>query len=476
MKSLLAAVFLILCASTAFAGAAIKAFQPGTPPPKEVLESVPVKSVVAELLDPDNTHLGKEVGYVLWREILDAVSDQHGAGVILAHAGTDKRLVDMLQTNYHQAALQIAVAQKARMAIWGALTESQGIVSIDTYLSLVGDATQNELALKLTAGKYGQTKETGYEARLSRTRFNFPRIRISRGELFDRPLLVAAETSLQKSPHAGNPLKAVHINENLHTDGIEGEWFRVRLPDGTHAYINSLHILLPPRTVDAGGVSLGTKACSSSSAANPLPSGSIGTVLTAQRFAKSGLCYLIKTSEGEGWVAASQVRRIYSLPIVQFTAGLYRYQLGRYELAATEFRNYVQLESAPQDPPSLSSAYQLLAASELMGAIPHSMTAALSALHSAISVTPYDASAYSMRALASLSNQDTFVGASLRDLSEALELDPDQPDARNTVALLMGIKPGKFNPLAQEGIRFTMTEQDSSTLKSLASKYAIDAR
>jgi tetratricopeptide (TPR) repeat protein len=289
--------------------------------------------------------------------------------------------------------------------------------------------------------------------------------------------VVAAETSLQKTPNAGNPLRAVHINENLHTDGIEGEWFRVRLPDGTHAYINSLHILLPPRTVDAGGVSLGAKACSmSTSATNPLPSGSLGTVLTAERFAKPGLCYLIKTSEGEGWVAASQVRRIYSLPIVQFTAGLYRYQLGRYDLAATEFRNYVQLESSAQDPPSLSSAYQLLAASELMGDIPHSRSAALSALQSAIGVTPYDASAYSMRALAMLSNQQTFVGASLRDLSEALELDPDQPDARNTVALLIGIKPGKFNPLAQEGVLFTMTEQDSSTLKSLASKYAIDPR
>jgi tetratricopeptide (TPR) repeat protein len=268
----------------------------------------------------------------------------------------------------------------------------------------------------------------------------------------------------------------VNADESLRTDGIEGEWFRVLLPNGKHAYINSMNVYLPPRTVDAGGTRLGTKSCAPAThSADTQPAGSVGTVLAAASFAKVGLCYRIRTSQGEGWVPASLIQRNYSLPIVQFVAGLYRYQLGRYDLAAKEFQNYVQLDSAAQDPPSLSTAYQLLAASQLMGDYPHSAPA-LSALGSAIRVTPFDASAFSIRALAKLSYQEGNVGAILPDLSKALELDPDQADARNMVGLLIGIKPGKLNPLSQEGGRFTMGDQVLSALQSLASKYAIEAR
>ena len=50
----------------------------------EVLAHVPLKAVIAEFLDPMDTGLGKSLGYLIWRETLTAISDQAGAGVIMA--------------------------------------------------------------------------------------------------------------------------------------------------------------------------------------------------------------------------------------------------------------------------------------------------------------------------------------------------------------------------------------------------------
>lgn len=57
----------------------------------EVLRHVPLKATVAEFLDPGDTGLGKSLGYLLWRETLTAISDQRGAGLIVAEAPPGKR-------------------------------------------------------------------------------------------------------------------------------------------------------------------------------------------------------------------------------------------------------------------------------------------------------------------------------------------------------------------------------------------------
>ncbi len=81
-----------------------------------------------------------------------------------------------------------------------------------------------------------------------------------------------------------------------------------------------------------------------------------------------------------------------------------------------------------------------------------------------------------MRALARLSEPEGKVGNSLGDLSHALDLDPEQADARNTVSLLLGIKPGRPNPIQQHGMSFTMTAQDVETLHMMGEKYRISAK
>jgi hypothetical protein len=74
---------------------------------------------------------------------------------------------------------------------------------------------------------------------------------------------------------------------------------------------------------------------------------------------RDGLWYQIETPAGTGWVRAVRMRTKFSLPVVHFAAGLYRYQLGRYSDAAREFEQFTRMEGVKEDPASLSTGYQL---------------------------------------------------------------------------------------------------------------------
>ena len=474
MKQLLQICILILVSCPALAGEAIWAFEPGKPPPAETLKNVPVKGVVAEFLDPDGTHLGKEVGYLIWREVLTAVSDQGGAGVIFAHPPGNERLVDMLQQNYHRAAVEIAEAQKARMALWGAVSEDGGTVIIDTYLSLIGDVAHTELALKMTKTLGPHSDDTGVSASIARVRFNFPRVRITSKALFERPLVVQGDTDVRAGAGTGATLRRVHADDVLQADGMDGEWFRVQLPNGGRGYVRSWNVYVPPRQIYPRKelyppVQMELFAEPGSRAqGNPTVQSDTALDVVASRYvSKSGLWYQVKTPDRVGWVRADQVRTHFSVPVVHFAAGLYRYQLGRYPLAAQEFEEYTKSDGVAEDPASLSTAYQLLGAS-LMAA--HSDAGP--ALAKAIAITPFDANARVLRALSTLANSRT-AREVLPDLAKALELDPEQSDASNLVAQLLELAKGHYRPLVGEGIRLRIDETDLRDLGDLASKYHI---
>ncbi|MCU0923771.1 MAG: SH3 domain-containing protein, partial [Burkholderiaceae bacterium] len=231
---------LFAAATTVLAGEALPSFQPGKPLPKEVLKHVPVKAVVAEFLDPDQVGLGKEAGFLLWREILSAISDQSGAGVILAYPPGNDRLTDLLARDYHDAALRIAQSQKARMAVWGAIAEDEGKLLLDTYLSLVGEMPREELALRLSYGLPGQPqKDTGFAARLSRTNFNLPRVVTTRAALFERPLTTHVNgAKVRERPNGGAVRATLPAESPLRAIDMQADWFRVRLPDGRDGWID----------------------------------------------------------------------------------------------------------------------------------------------------------------------------------------------------------------------------------------------
>lgn len=485
LGALLAATSLA-CAPAAVAGDAVTTFQPGRLPP-EALPHLQVKAVVAEFLDPDGTESGKEIGYLVWREILTALSDQSGAGVIIAHPPGNQRLVDMLRQSYHQAALQIAESQKARMAVWGSVSELDGRLALDSYLSLVGEAVGEELALRMSwsSSPGAKSNDTGMSARITRTRFNFPRAWRTREELFVRPLRAQGTAAIRSQPSkTGSKIVArAQANETLQSESMQGQWFRVRTRGGVTGYVDAWDVYVPPRQVSALGQE--PILAQPRSGAQPMGATAPGAAypVTASTYIdKVGLWYQVEAPAGTGWVRAFRMRAQFSLPVVHFAAGLYRYQLGRYDDAAREFEQYTRMAGVQDDPASLSTAYQLLGASQLMAASRQQKSVARFELHDralnqAVSITPYDPGAYALRAVATLATRQS-VSAALPDVQKALQYDPSNRDARITLDRLRTLSsPGAP---AKGGLPPRLFQEDLSRsgpalrtqIESLSGRYA----
>jgi hypothetical protein len=145
---------------------------------------------------------------------------------------------------------------------------------------------------------------------------------------------------------------------------------------------------------------------------------------------------------------------------VHFAAGLYRYQLGRYDDAAREFGQFTRMDGVGEDPASLSTAYQLLGASQLMGMSRSRKSVVGSDVHdralkAAISITPYDPGAYSLRAVATLAAKQS-ISAAFPDVRKALQYDPGSRDARimlDQLSALSGTGGGTRGELPRQPFR-----------------------
>jgi hypothetical protein len=416
------------------------AFQPGQPS-TAVLQHTKLRAVIAEFLAPANTGIGKSLGYLVWREILTAISDQAGAGVILAHTPGSSRLVDLLQENYHEAALKVAREQTARMALWGAVLEENGHVLTSVYLSILPEAQDTELMLRIVSEP---PLGVDLAAEIPRTRFNFPIVETRRELLFKRRVVARKNAVVRAIPAAnGRSLAQPVAGTVLDTEDMEQGWFKLRLTDRSTGYINSSAVDVPPPRVEVTVNNVELRASPSPRAVGTRVnlSGSY-PVLNMRYIGGSGLWYEIDASSAHGWLPAGLVRPRFSLPAVHFVAGLYRYQLGRYDDAQREFTQYLGASSVEADNTSLATAYQLLGASQLAGinllkSMAHkNLDKSIDAFSRAVDLTPYDPAAYNLRALSLLMRRGRLREA-LSDLEKAIKLDPDNARARTLISALM---------------------------------------
>jgi tetratricopeptide (TPR) repeat protein len=399
-----------------------------------VLANVPVKALVTEFLDPGNTGLGKSVGYLAWREILTAISDQAGAGVILARAPGDQRLTDLLEQAYHEAAVRIAREQSAGMAVWGAVNAAGDDVYVSTYLSLLPEAAGMQLKLRLSGEP---PLPAGLEAGIERTNFNFPPVETTRAQLFQRPVVTRRDVVLRAAADASSqPLGRAPKARALAAVDMDKGWFKVRLAAGKFAYVDNSMVDVPPRTVDAR-VTIGLATSPAARPGARITLDGSYKVLDMRYIERKGLWYELAVNDTRGWVPASQVRPRFSLPMVHFVAGLYRYQFKRYDDAQREFTQYATAPESAADNASLATAYQLTGASMLLAksTVFEASPAALDQFSQAIAVTPYDPLAYSLRALSALALRRQ-AGTALIDLEQALRLDPGNATAARITGTL----------------------------------------
>jgi len=166
---------------------------------REALPHLENKALVSEFLDPGDSGLGKSLGYLLWRELLTAISDQSGAGVILARLPGERRVVDLLRADYHRGAVAIAAGQRARQLLWGQVLEERGAVFVSAQLTLLPQIMGEALTLKYVSNVTGDAEIT---VTVPRTRYNLALVHTDRTMLFDRPLVTRTTTRLRAGPTA----------------------------------------------------------------------------------------------------------------------------------------------------------------------------------------------------------------------------------------------------------------------------------
>jgi hypothetical protein len=440
----------------------------------QVLQHVRDKGIVAEFLDPGDTGLGKSVGYLLWREVLTAISDQAGAGVIAAENPPGERLVDMIAQDYHEAALRIAANQQARLALWGAVDAEADRLFVDSYVTVLTAGRASDLRLRLGVEVGGPPHEarlvekaaSAFEARLARPRFGLATVEVARSELFDRPLVAEGTLVVRARPAAdAQPVFHASAGSVLHAVDMKGGWFEVRLPTGRLGYLPAgrqegssgtlVALRLPPKWVEADATAVVVRGGPGRDAEALGRRDLRGRfrVLDMRYRSGEGLWYRVALDgkTGDGWVAAPAVRPRFSLPAVHLMAGLYRYHAGRFGDAAAEFQRFLDTPGVSESPANRAAVQQLVGASLLPDR--QQTKPAWQAFTKAIQLTPYDPDVYMVRSVAcvGLGRAET----ALDDVTKALELDPRNARARAFAWSIAEVAEGRAHPLFESMTKLT---------------------
>ena len=428
-------------------------FMPGSQASRVALSHLENKGLVAEFLDKEDTGIGKSVAYLLWREILTAISDQAGAGVIIAHPPGETRVVDLIKENYHLAAVDIATHQKAPMVLWGIAREEEEKVSLNTFLTLIPEVQANDLYLHITLDR---SPVQGWEAEIKRNRFNFSLLETSRAELFNRPVITRQRTNLKDTPHReGRTLSVADQGALLQAIDMQGKWLKVEMDDSSTAYVDIVHVELPPKTVEAQRRNVNLRQGPGTDYPIFRKTELKGTfqVLDMRYRKNHGLWYKIQMDEGNGWVAGFLVRPRFSSTAVHFMAGLYRYRAKRYEEAHKEFEMFVNASNVEERNTNLATAYQLMGVSNLMAqrhrSFPHEV---IEPFDKAVELTPYDPVSFNLRALARIGAERRLDGA-LEDLTRSLQLDARNSRSRELLKSFNTVLRPDADPLTKRMFR-----------------------
>jgi SH3-like domain-containing protein len=469
----LACSLLAISRGTVWGGAAVIDFRPGHAHAPEELVHLGNKGLVAEFLDPGNTGLGKALGFLVWREILTAISDQAGAGVIVAHPPGDEYLSDMLKRDYHTAALEVARSQKTWMALWGSTFEEGGKVYIETYLTLLPDVGQ--LDALLAAVSSGEVL-SGLEVHLSRTKYNFAMLELTREELFHRPVITGRATTLYAAPKVNSEI-VEEVSPGVRLQGLDmdGRWMKVQSQKGNVGFIRMhehVGLKVPPRIVEVDRKNVNLRKGPGRDYDRITKTSLQGSfkVLDMRYRHSQGLWYQIDANGREGWIAAFLVRERFSLPVVHFMAGLYRFQARRYKQSEREFHQFIRAPKVEARSVNLATAYQLIGAVQLKSRS-YVRFNREKPFEKAMSLTPYNPAPYTLRALARLVRSNK-ISAALPDLEKALELDSSDRNTLQMFHMLDDHVSGRVAPAISRSVIIDVHNADD-LFKKLRRKYEI---
>lgn len=434
----------------------IACFSPGSVSicTEPALQHVKFKSVVMEFLDPQQTEteLGHSVSRLMWREIYQSILNLRNAGVLLADDAegfmnqyvSRQNYLEILEKDYHTAVIEMAKYHDAQMSAWGVVFEYKETIYIDGFLT-IHPSTRPWNLLRL---RNPVDQKLALEAKIPHTRINFPQIKTTRKALFDRPLFTRCGRSTQcprgiefrSAPRDDATFAYYPVGVEVRGINMTEQWVHVRDKDGKQGYINVYHVEKTPPAIRANApqdFSVYGQPGNAQSALGTESFESSYPVLGVRKLRNGELWYRIVGNKLEGWVNSRHFQPQWSLPMVHFIAGLYRYARADYSGAAREFKMFIARSAATEDNVTLAAAFQFLAASQVAGEQINKLNSreVMDNLTKAIDLTPYDPAAYTLRALVKL-GIDPALASVLEDLRAALELDRRDSGAQSLLSAL----------------------------------------
>ncbi len=451
------ALLFLLASSNSQAGAMANCFGHGKlgSCTDQVLKHVQFKAVVLQFVDPDNTGLGETMSRLLWREILESISDVGGAGVILAYDRTGEiedalgegDIDNFLQREYHNAAQSIAEQQGAQISIWGSVLNDGDGLLVQPFLTLRQDDDAPWTTFTWTI-RY--PKGVSLSTPLGRHRLNLAPIQASRAELFERPFVTRCKLKagctkgigLHTEPGNQSPvINHVPVGSLVQVVDADRQWLKVKRSDGNPAWINIYHLEMFPREIrffSRSKVNLRTSPGGALKAKVNLDGNY--QVHNGRRYGKYGEpWYLIQAGDHRGWVAGRLVnQRSYTFPAVHMIAGLIRYGRMRYSDADHNFETFLD-RAKDEDNVTQSTASQFLAAGIMANSEGRAGKKAMLVLQDAEELTPFDSRVHILSSVIVASQPGKMIPA-LTYLERALELNPRDRDARNLLTVLLKIQ------------------------------------
>lgn len=426
---------------------------------RTVLQHVQFKSAVLQFVDPMKTGLGEGLSRLLWREILESISDLSSAGVILAtdrsgeieRALGEKDLARFLGRGYHDAALAIAEQQDVQISIWGAVLEDGDELLVQTFLSLRESEADPWTTLNL---KRGWPEPLELKTVLAQKRINLAPLHGRRSDLLDRRFVTRCGRSvgcpLGVPIHEGPSSKSsvverVAVGSAVYTVDMLGNWMKLKAQasierdaasaDGVEHWIRIEHLEMFPGEISfTSRKSVNLRSEPGGDVIGRVDLNGTFAVLHGARFGKfDEPWYRIEVDDKIGWVAGRLVaRRTYTFPSVHLIAGLYRYGRQQYGRAIREFESFLEVASE-SDNVTRAFALEFLAASRVMAERrprERDLARAIFDLDEAAVLTPFDPGVYKIRAVVRASSVDR-IAESISDLQQAVRLNRRDSGAKS---------------------------------------------
>lgn len=472
--SLICGLFL-LSPINSWAGGMIAFFGPDDRRLPEKLSHLDNKALIVEFRDPEGSELGRDIALVLWREVLNAISDQKGAGVIVARRPKDRPIIDMEKGEYHEAAIRIAESQRTWAAVWGNVSKVKDKLFIESYLSLLPRAVQIKPLIQIYVRGHSIPE---LSVPMLRSLFSFKLAVIDFDGFFKRTLVTRKKVELHGEPDENASIVAnIASGQAVQMLSMKKSWLKLRDKNGVSGYVRMVEdspVNIPPSKIKGRGnrIRLRTSPDTSHSDNIYATINLTGeyTVLDQQYISGEGSWIKIDYKSEPVWVASWLVDSVYSMPMVELVAGLLRYQVNNYERAAQHFQRYIELSKNNERNVNLAAAHQLLGAA-LMKKGHAGAGKARKSFQAAAIITPFDPNAYVIQALASIRGDIRNV---LPQLNKALSLDKSNALARSLTNVLSDVSKGE-GPI---DVRRNISIDNNSRiqLKNLIREYEISGR